>query len=200
MANQGKIRAVLVGSSFVNRLRSDIASHAIFRSSTDFGIKECSVRFVSKGGWHIRDLSSSIGNIVADSPQVVFIHVGGNDIAEGAKGEVIADKLMQLAQSLVQRGVHRVYISELPPRFRGKYIPSLELETEIQKQLARANSFLRVVSQDREPAIKFWAHRYLNPTRSPEVIMASDGVHLSQLGQQRFYRSVRGAIIHALRH
>ena len=65
----------------------------------------------------------------------------------------------------------------------------------------KANSFLSVVSED-IPGIKFWKHwGLIDPeveSCGPTVI--GDGVHLTWLGQVRYYKSIRGAILFVRAH
>ena len=78
-----------------------------------------------------------------------------------------------------------------------RYISSLEEQSDFELARIKANKFLEVLSIEFQ-GIKFWKHRGFE--ESHYDILAHDGVHFSALGQSRFYKSLRGAILTALKH
>ena len=75
----------------------------------------------------------------------------------------------------------------------NRKIPPLDTPDFAQK-VELANKYLQVVLDDRDK-VKFWEHRRIS---KPEYF-ASDGVHLGEIGNQKLWRSWRGAVLDALK-
>ena len=79
----------------------------------------------------------------------------------------------------------------------GRYVSSLEEQSDVKLIRTKGRKFLEVVSNDFQ-GIKFWKHRGFEEFQYDTL--AHDGVHFSALGQSHFYKSLRAAILTALKH
>ena len=110
-------------------------------------------------------------------------------------GRIVARKLYELALKLVERGVKKVIIGEIIKRV-GPGVP--DNMPEINEEIKKANDYLLVtLHQQDKPELWFWRHK--NVWNSSLNIYDKDGIHMNRLGDERIYRSIRGAIFRFVR-
>jgi lysophospholipase L1-like esterase len=122
-------------------------------------------------------------------PDVVILHVGGNDLASLHLPTVVVANILTIRQQLLQHGAKRVLVTEIPPRRlslkRDKTKFTQDEKICHEEAVVKANEtlraqlgldFIRVTKK-----IKFPRHYGL------------DGVHLTRDGNQAlFYSVLRG--------
>lgn len=194
-----QVRVALIGSSYLRQLGDDIQNGVSEEFLADFGLEQIDSTFICGGGWLLEDILHYENEIKAFKPQIIFLQIGGNDLSRyGMKPETVADQLLQLASYLRSiSGAHAVLVGHITRRVLGKYLSSYAEQSEFELARYKANQFLKMVAPD-HAGVKFWKHRGMEDSQYD--ILSSDGVHFNDLGQSRFYRSVRGAILYALNH
>ena len=187
-------RVVLVGSSFVKRLHQDLLAGSRFQR--DFGL-DIEVHYICKGGWKLSDLELAMGDIAALSPDYIFIQCGANDLSNVPYGETVGMQMVDIAELLKLRtGAKEVCLAQCMYRQVGRYIHSQQAERTFNVNCLRANRYLQVVAPDQ--GVLYWHHKGLMNPRASGFgdTLGQDGVHLSPRGQYKFYKSVKGAIVH----
>ena len=198
MANDGaKPRILFLGHSFVRRL-----DEAFRRGSPllNMDLHQCRLQMHGRGGASVldvlhKDILNSRSVVKRFRPQVVVLQIGGNSLCT-FEASVVQEHIMRVVEALL--GLHfirRVVILQVFARRRPRYV-SREVYEERREEL---NTFLatRLTMPDLRERTTSWDHRRLE--NSPLAIFHDDGVHLSRsVGIPKYWRVVRGAIIHAL--
>lgn len=196
----GGNRAVIVGDSHVfwlaRFLESAGPSWAWPGVSADFAVDGhgFNVKYVGRRGATVQSLRSDEHweRFACLDPQVVLLHVGGNDIdtSGGLCPQQIAWDLLEFATELVAFGVSHVVIGQLIRREGWRHLSPAE-------GAARAASVNEIVKAECEQChqVSFWKHKgFMNPQ---DRVFREDGVHLNDLGNYKLFRSYRGAILRA---
>ena len=161
----------------------------------NFDLVECEVLFCGISGLRIGNdnaMKRVYAFIRAKRPDIVIVQLGENDIGSMCPLS-LASKIEDMSVAFLERyTVKRVVICELFTRLRDR---SIAPEAYSERR-ARANQYLSDLLADRDD-VQFWNHRRTFQTKTP--IFARDGVHVNSFGQQRFYRSLRLAIMQTVR-
>lgn len=185
-------RVAIVGHSFISRLHSALRNNVNFPDS--FNIAGCDIRCYGRSGGTVNSLSNDIGLtqfLILFQPRVVILQIGGNDLSSVAP-ETLAYRIVDFTSYLKDNfNVQQVYVCELFRRLSPRFISPNEYEHNRQV----VNNMLKTIFEDSSD-LHFWKH--LRLMYSPFNIFNDDGVHLSMIGLQKFYRSLRLAILHAL--
>lgn len=88
--------------------------------------------------------------------------------------------------------VERVILCELFTRSNPRNLSPEQYETKRRQ----ANTILRTLL-DSHQHIRFWSHRRIFGAQTE--IFSNDGIHLSPFGQRHLYRSLRHAVMMAVR-
>ena len=141
--------------------------------------------------------------IITDKmPDIVYLELGSNDISDKKLGaETIASELEGIAQSLISSGIKYVCIGQTIRRKKPQdrwWKEKYPLPDFYNKKVVLMNDILKHLLDDVcTPRAQYWRHvGFWKPT--VDVINHADGVHPDGHGLYVLYRSVRGAIIHAL--
>ncbi|KAI8515719.1 hypothetical protein Bbelb_065320 [Branchiostoma belcheri] len=194
------LRSVLVsGHSFVKRLERFISSRTTTQTgravSRDFWLSRACVEFYGLPGCNIpRYRARILPYIQAFPSDIIYIELGVVDLCNpNLSPELIARNLASLAFSLqnipaVQSVILGAPIWRLhnPPNM-SDFPQRLHKFTEALKELVQ--SYHKVTVWDHR---RLWRH---NPN-----YFAPDGLHLSDLGNLQYYKSVRGAVDRRLKH
>ena len=132
--------------------------------------------------------------ILAARPNIVCLFLGENDLdCQAASTPVmIALDIHRLSSRLLASGVQCVCVGQACCRHRWQtcdYAVGASLVQEL-------NMYLKAFSGDME-GVFFWRHKRLYS--SIRTVFDRDGVRFSDEGNNRFFRSVRGAIMAAVR-
>lgn len=125
----------------------------------------------------------------------LVLHIAGNDTDspqtdKDSVKEVVL-KLMVLCalfESIYR--VNSVYISQLVPRFTTRHCP-VDL---YNKLIIVANQFLKQVANKRS-SVMYWKMKGLKNSKTENLC---DGVHMNNIGNIKYYRAIRGSVIHAI--
>ncbi len=189
--------AILVGHSYIARLDAARILHPDIPS--DFNVKGCSISFIAKGGARIDTIRNLTQTIARRQPHCIFLQIGGNDIqANMHNGIYIGNSVVDLAKHLLRStSCQKIYIGEMIFRFKGKYIKSVFEQEAYNKEVHAANCEIKSQLRGYNDII-FWPCKGVK--RDKQLVMHHDGVHLSERnGMFKYYKSVRGAIVHALK-
>ena len=168
----------------------------------EFGLKDpgVSVQVYGVSGREIDQVwSQDLWTVVSLQPQVVWLHVGGNDLSrfdENGRPDVVAGKLCEFADSLYHEfNVSKVLVSSFNERYEPycwrRYPP------DYNARVAAANWELEAAFRDLEFAI-FWDHSRHLKFRWDEDALEGDSVHWTETTMKHFYKSFRGGLIQAL--
>ena len=92
---------LLLGHSFIRRLRIDLRSHFDSRSDDTFGLSDDAiVHLHGVGGLTVARLRSDLGIVSSLSPQVVILELGTNDLAR-LPPEVAGSEIEELVRILL---------------------------------------------------------------------------------------------------
>ena len=190
---------VIVGDSQVHWLGRFVSDGEMTRPGTPAGWAldkaNCTVCCLGRRGATLRTVRAMGPMIAARSPEIVVIHVSGNDIdcRSGSPPQAVGMAVFCFAKTLIATGVKRVVISQVIRRDSWRHF-SREVGNA---RTACINEFLMAACGG-DDNIVFWQHRRLWNSQRP--VFRADGIHLSNLGNLRFLRSIRGAIITAAKH
>lgn len=185
---------LVVGDSFVKHLRE--FNEQKFSSGCLF-VHGAWVEVWGESGAAV----SRIGDCLVDIPfgrySVIVIACGSNDLCRQERTEeTVADDLLSLSRFLVTyRGVQRVVVCELLPRYRANRHFEVTL-ADFNRRVVQTNDMLKLAIAHSQFPIVFWRHDCR--VRSPGVLKP-DGTHLNDRGLRFFENSVYRAVWSQLR-
>jgi lysophospholipase L1-like esterase len=168
----------VLGSSYVRRL-GDYVHHDMELSS--------SCRFFGVGGMRTDSVPLSLlKQIFAFKPDVVAVHLGGNDISVDSSPVAIFERLMDLKKKLHDGGVLEVVFMSICPRGNFTRSPGLT-KAGFTRQRGVINRLL-----GKDSAVSVVRLTMIYPQD-----YCSDGVHFNDRGLLKYSFRVRGALIWA---
>ena len=172
---------LVLGHSFIRRLRDDLRSHFDSRADDTFGLSDDAiVHLHGVGGLTVARLRRDLGMVSSLSPQVVILELGTNDLTR-LRLEVAGSEIEDTFS------VRVIGVCKVLPRVRAPFFNGAA---------SILNQYLCGVLEP-IPNVFCWRHRgFDNPSVHPYL---PDGVHVNSFGQYCLYRSYRGAILKALR-
>lgn len=165
-------KADLLGDSFIRRLGEKIE---------DQKLGNVDVTVMWYGGSRTYHLSEYLPHIGDLRPDIVFLHVGGNDLDGPSTPEDVATRLSALVEKLLSRGVGRVLVGGITHRSKTRHV-TVE---EFKKKVIRMNQLLR----------RFSGHLVSLSELRPRHLQP-DGVHLNSTGTTKYLHIVRRALNH----
>lgn len=181
-------KVLVLGHSFVKRLRFDINRGNIFRSSSDLGLAgHAFVSMFGVGGLTIPRLWKDHLRVVSRrAPDVIILELGTNDLSR-EEPELVASSLEVLVRLLHDRfKVKVICVCLVVPRLSNDVFNA---------KMATFNELVQALFEPL-PFVFCWRHRGFYGDNRP--LSLHDGVHVTPVGQYRLYRSYRGAILRAL--
>lgn len=179
-------RCLIVGDSHIARLDRDLKNGVLRDGNMEIsgvkvyfhGISSRTVELI---------LSRDMTTIQAYFPEVVFLHVGGNDLTSDEDSPVItAHDLIRLAGKLLDlQCVQHVIISRLCWRHQPSRLP---VPMNFVSQSLETNAYLSQQTQALS-RVHVWSHQF---SCGPQAL--SDGVHFLPGPQSRFCRSIRACL------
>ena len=182
-----KPRVLVLGDYFIRRLRLFLSrdSHH-FR--VDFKLSHRAfIKWHGVGGRTVsKTLHLDLNVIETFRPEIIIMQLGSNDLTDSDPlhvGSAIDDFVRLLHDTY---GVKVVCVCQTIMR-QGAVV--------FNRKAKLLTKYLRVVLEPIPYAI-FWGHRgFWRPTQN---FYARDGVHLNSFGQEKYHRSLRGAILRSL--
>ena len=178
-------KAMILGHSFVRRLRGDLEQHFDDRAKSTFDLKDVQVRLFGVGGRTVNKIKQfDLANVSRFAPDVVILEIGTNDLCNEPP-ETVGSQIDELVELL---------LNHFPVRVVGVCEVIKRAEPVFNQKVEVLNRYLRVVIDN--PKVFVWRHKILN---SPSHdFLLEDGVHLNPCCQYLLYRSYRGAILKAV--
>lgn len=192
---QERPRALIIGHSFVRRFRDFLNGrrHNLRPISRDLNLdQDCKVYIAGISGRKVDQVNRmDMDKLTVIRPIIVVLEIGSNDLCDArVDPEVVAKEITDLVTRFKEEfRVEKIIVCAVLPRRRQPHAFYNEYVAVLN---ARLKDLLNYI-----PYATFWRHRGL---LCPSIdIYHKDGIHLNTAGQQRLYRSYRGALIHALR-
>jgi len=185
-------KALILGHSFVRRLRRDLELGFDSRAAYDFRLRgTASVHLHGVGGRTVQTLQEDDLHVVRDlAPDIVILEIGTNDLTH-TPPEIVGSNIDDLVRLLVRDfAVRAVGVCGVIPR--GISVPHALSFWESASVL---NQYVGVVLDDLSNVF-CWSHAEFNSPR--KGLYRRDGVHVNPTGQYLLYRSYRGAILTAV--
>ena len=174
-------RALVVGHSFVKRLGRMVGSG-------EKNVRGHDVEFWGFSGATIQRIRQYASRWDLSKFCIVYVELGTNDLCSSRSAEAVVQDLLDLVHLLQERGATKVVLGEILHRRKMREGgPSVEI---FRAKVNVVNSNLR----ERALVIagcRVWTH---DKVRSASLL-AEDGVHLSDRGMTRYWKSVRGALL-----
>ena len=188
-------KVLLVGHSYVYWLRSFVETTLPGSGFGDFVVdgSPCDVAYNGVRGATVNTFldADMFARIIAARPHVVCLCLGGNDFPASTPVMIALD-IFRLARRLLASGVQCVCIGQVCRRLRWRNVTYAVGASLVQE----LNYYLESFSRDTE-GMFFWRHKRLWTSIRP--VFRQDGIHFSDEGQYRLFRSMRGAIMVAVR-
>jgi len=186
---------LLLGHSFIRRLKEDLSRAFDVRASLEFGLHGvANVHLHGVGGRTVAKLHTfDLGVVRQLKPDIVILEVGTNDL-NNLQPEVVGSALEELVLTLKRQfAIEIICVCHVIPRGLSSASHPLQFweKAKILKQ------YLEVVLGHIE-GVFTWTHQAFS-TPSKQLYLR-DGVHVNAKGQYILYRSYRGAIFKALRY
>jgi len=190
----GVPRVLLLGHSFIRRLKYDLDRVFDSRATHNFGLTgTADVFFHGVGGRTVHKLHQYDLEFVRQlRPDIIILEIGTNDLTI-SRPEVVGSFIEDLCVELCEfEFVSAIGVCHVIPR--GCVVPRHEI---FNKDALLLQQYLEVVLEQLDKVF-CWQHRVFS---SPDKdLYVWDGVHLNKQGQYQLYRSYRGAILKALRY
>ena len=187
-------KALIIGHSFVCRLKDDLLRNFDSRASLDFGLdRSMEVLLHGVAGLRVTQLRRIISQKVRDlSPDAVLLEIGTNDLGS-ISPEIVGSDIHDIVEYLhFFFGIKMVAVClVIPRRVRHSDLP----DAGFNLLALKLNQYLSVLLDD-TPFAFVWHHEELELL--DRAILMPDGVHLNPHGQYKLYRSYRGALLKAL--
>jgi len=134
-----------------------------------------------------------MSRVLACRADVVILHIGGNDIcARSASSPImVAMDVLRLARRLLESGTKRVAVCQVCRRRSWRGLT----HEEGTARVIEINRYLEAFCRDSD-GVFFWRHKRV--WNSVHDVFRADGVHFNDVGNYRFYRSLRGAMMKAV--
>ena len=186
---------LILGHSFVRRLRDDLDAHFDTRAASNFHLPESGyITSLGTGGRTVEKVVKyDLQSVHKYKPDIVILELGTNDLSTHAP-EVVGSKIDDLVHAL--RHTYNVRVVGVC-QVINRNIPFAQgPDLGFNAKAAILRQYLSVVLAE-ENGIFTWDHREF--FRTDRALLSSDGVHCNAQGQYCLYRSYRGAILKALK-
>ena len=187
----GKARVLILGHSFIRRLRDHITSSQDVGYNAKFAI--LTPEFICK--WHgvggrtiAKVVKYDLGVVKDFGPDIIILQLGSNDLVDSSAltvGSHLEDLVVLLHDHYK---VDLICVCQTLRRSSS--------EVGFNKNVSLLTKYLKTVLEP-IPYAFFWSHRGFWNTKSQ--FLSRDGVHLNGRGQHKLYRSMRGAVLKCLR-
>lgn len=188
------ISVLCIGHSHIYWLSSFVEPADLF-AGFEVQDRPCNVQYLGRRGATLDTFlePSMMARIASYRADVIVLHLGGNtlDGKSFPNPIMVALDIQRLASRLLDTGVRRIVVSQVCRRQKWRN-STVEVGAE---RVVQVNQYIDMFCSETE-GMFFWRHKRM--WNSVRPIFRRDGVHFSDVGNYRFYRSIRGAIISAV--
>ena len=193
-------KVAIVGHSFVRRLREFLDDHP--EKDRHFGMDRRRVHLLDCGGIKMFDVRKTFEEKIQKlNPDWVIVVLGDNDVNNKRfKMDGLATMIIEVAFEYLRSRDIPVVITNLMPRYRGDHHWAGWFKRSYNKRASVVNEEIRLQLQSGlYPQASFWNHKFaVFPTDEASTeeywanrhLFCPDGVHLSEDGYFRYYRSL----------
>ena len=184
-----KQRVLIIGHSFVHRLKAFVQKKRHKQAFSNLsGIAD--IYFHGVGGRTIAKFRKFDYHVVRQLvPDVIILELGSNDLVE-LSPQTVGSELESLVRELYEiDSVQFVVVGQVLRRHTPNSV-------EYNCKVGKLHQYLKVVLEPL-PFCYYWRHRGF--WKSKSELYLPDGVHLNNLGNYKFMRSIRGAVLQALK-
>ena len=184
--------ALILGHSFVRRLKRDLELGFDSRAASDFNLHgTASVHFHGVGDRTVQTIEENDLHVVRDlAPDIVILEIGTNDLSL-ALPQTVGSQIEEFVRLLRRDySVRVIGVCGVIPR--GISVPHAMAFLDHATLL---NHYVSIVLEE-FPTVFCWSHAEFNSPHKD--LHLRDGVHVNPTGQYLLYRSYRGAIIKAV--
>lgn len=186
------VRVLILGSSHVHHLNNAMYNPRKHRIQPSFNLYDVDVRFWGIPGMRARDLNRHSWVVTTFQPHVVYLQIGGNDLDDGIGPEVVGDMVVSFAEWMIKSaGVVSVVVGEFFPRLITRNVEV----TSYNVRVSTVNDYVETCLESC-PSCMLWRHKRMFPPVDI-LLKTRDGVHLNDVGNERWFKSIRGALIWA---
>ena len=201
-----------VGHSYIRRLQQYCYGMS-FKENMNLMLSRFEVKFITHTSSNrkiskMSDLAQELHSVYlwGQTIDVLFLDLSSNDLNNHSDNDPIqtADYFIGLAESLIQMGVRQVILGELMYRSgsgavcrnQPQDMDWYEAETAFNARAHEFNSYIKLrLSTMFQSQIVFLHQKGLFTNWRDH--MCPDGVHLKLESMERYFRNVRGAILHS---
>ena len=186
---------LLLGSSHINRLKHYVNKLQQQEFNLDdniiiklFGINGGRIR----NNDHCRRWETYIEQV---KPMHIIVHIGGNDLdcpncKNETEEEIILETIALFDIFRVRFHINQITFVQPLERQHTRHVP-----VQIYNNLVKyANNFLKSQLKENK-CLHYWK---LTGVKNSEINLYQDGVHFNDVGNYRYYKNLRGAIIQSL--
>lgn len=199
---------MVMGHSFIDRLNKYIVRRKGGFNNLNLEFTNAVVHIHGVGGRTVQKCRYLDLAVVAQiKPDIIYLELGTNELCRvNNTPEKVAVELHDLANDLLGLGVSQIVAGQVIQR-AGRAIP--RAVPDINHRIKTFNEMCGALfDRSVSPGCTFWSHMGLwRSTKKAEdgqkeTTLANtrlgDGVHLSDQGTHRLYKSIRGAVIQAI--
>ena len=191
-------KILVVGNSYVYWLNAFVETTHTCSGFDDLIVDGSQCKFSFHG---VRDATVDMfltadmfAPILAARPDAICLFLGDNDldIQTASTPVMVALDIHRLASRLLASGVKCVCVGQAVCHLQWQTCENSIMASRVRE----LNTYFKAFSEDME-GVFFWRH--LRLYSSIHRVFRPDGVQLSDEGNYRFFRSIRGAIMAAVR-
>ena len=191
---------LVLGHSHTRRLGEFVLQHSSEKISSNFGVAGANVNFYGVGGAKVQELLDSrfTRKVEQYKPHMLILMIGDNDAVHRCSVEELSSKIVATASYFhYALKVPLICVTQLLPRFYSN-----DCEREYNEQARKVNLALKEQIQ----TIQYMSFLQYDFARFPTENAARsetlrkyymDGVHLSDTGYLKMYKTLRSVVIRA---
>lgn len=189
-------KVVILGDSFIHHLQQ----FSIYHDHSELSLDNAEIHWKGIPGLKGDGLVKGLDLVETVLPHFLIIHVGSNDACDIHRSALVIARDLFHAYSQFLPFAGTILISQI----FNRNVPVATvrypfIRPDYTQVVADVNSYLLSWCQARQSGgpidLHFWKHQGLNDVSTAVHLLAADGTHLSGYGNDKFYRSLRRAVI-----
>ena len=196
---------LIMGHSFVVRLQQFMGIHYGPQHNMGLSCKTATVQFHGVGGRTVKKFEDNDLIVINKCrPDILYLELGTNDLSlPDSDPESVGSQISSLVWKCKANGAKFVIVGQTIPREKPGnvyYAQRYPIDSEkFRYDCVMMNEHLcHALDPENIPDAMYWRHiGFWNNTA--QVVRWDDGVHLTEWGNQCYYKSIRGALVHAIR-
>lgn len=198
-------KILILGHSFTTRFRKHIRDNLDTLSySLNMDPRDIMVTYSGRPGGTVQvvgDAQLEEAHIREFSPDVVILQIGSNDLCRANKSPVsVCEEIRRLSVLLLTEfQVKKVVILQILHRLPNR-TPNPRHLVDIPWFNGRVDRLNFLLSHNlNKDNVLFWPHKGLRSAEKLAVSLLPDGVHLNHNGYNKYFQTVRAAVVTAVK-